>query len=447
MIDFTNRFLMLAAICAVSFFEIACGDDSPTASRPQVPTRITASPSHIGLKVGDTVMPVVRVSDQDGDPITNPILSWSISAPEVISVNHRGEIAALSAGTANVTVTSGNASAVIRLSVRSVSNDEVALSAFFAAMNGSRWVNNKNWISARPVDEWHGVTVNSEGRVEGLEFVSNGLRGELPRELGDLGELKRLVVVRNHGINGQIPEELGRLTKLRLLQISTTAVSGSIPSSLGDLQNLTTLYLTQNQLSGDIPLSLGNLSSLVYLSFASNKLSGEIPQSFGNFGRLLWLSLDQNQLRGEIPASLGRLPWLTRLDLSNNGFSGSIPSELGNLSNLEFLDLGSNGLSGQIPPRIGALRELERMFLSANLLSGPVPPGLGGLRSLWQLDLSNNSQLTGPLPIELINLTNLRSLWLSGTGLCAPLDPDFQEWLEMVGQNSGLRGVDNCLTN
>ena len=368
MINFTNRSLMLAAICAVFFFVIACGDDSPTASRPQVPTHITVSPSHIGLKVGDTVMPIVRVADQDGDPITNPILSWSISAPEVISVNHRGELAALSAGNAAVTVTSGNASAVIRLSVRSVSNDEVALTAFYAAMNGARWANNKNWISARPVDEWHGVTVNSEGRVEGLEFVSNGLSGELPRELEDLSELKSLVV-RNNGVKGEIPEELGRLTKLRTLNISGTVVSGSIPSSLGDLQNLTTLYLTQNQLTGDIPLSLGNLSSLVYLSFASNKLTGEIPQSFGNFGRLLWLSLDQNQLRGEIPAPLGRLPWLRRLDLSNNGLSGNIPPVLGNLSNLEYLDLRSNGLSGQIPPQIGALRELERMFLSVNLLT------------------------------------------------------------------------------
>lgn len=441
-----KRSVLTVVLCGLCLPIASCGDKGPTDSHSQVPARVTVTPSQLNLKVGDTAEPTVTVRDQDNARITNPILSWSISAPQVVSVNSQGVITALSAGGAVVTVMSGSASAVIRVNVRPVSKDEAALAAFYEAMGGSRWSNNENWLSSRPVGDWYGVTVNAEGRVVELVLDRNGLRGVLPPELGDLDELQRLELW-DIGIKGEIPDELGRLDQLRTLIITMSTVSGNIPSSLGELRNLTTLYLPGNQLTGEIPSTLGNLSNLYYLVLSNNRLSGEIPRSMGNFGRLNWLRLNHNQLSGAIPASLGGLPGLETLDLSHNSLSGSIPPELGNLSNLTFLHLGNNGLQGQIPPQLGALRALERAFLSSNLLSGPVPPGLGGMTSLWQLDLSNNTQLAGPLPIELVNLTNLRALWLTGTGLCAPLAPDFQAWLARVDQGAGLQGVVNCLTN
>lgn len=444
-INLKSTFLT-AFLCAVCLPIASCGDKGPTDSLSQVPARVTVTPSHLNLKVGDTAEPTVTVRDQDDSRIANPVLSWSISAPQVVSVNSQGVITALSPGGAVVTVMSGSASAVIRVSVRPVSKDEATLAAFYAALNGDRWSNNDNWLSARPVSDWYGVTVNSEGRVRELVLDRNGLSGVLPPELGDLDELVRLEL-RDIAIKGEIPDELGRLERLRTLIIYESSITGRIPSSLADLRSLTGLYLDGNQLTGEIPSSLGNLSNLYYLVLSGNRLSGEIPRSMGNFGRLIRLQLNGNQLSGAIPSSLGRLSQLTSLDLSSNGLSGNIPPELGNLSNLTFLHLGNNGLQGRIPPQLGALRALERTFLSSNLLSGPVPPALGGMSSLWQLDLSNNTQLTGPLPIELVNLTNLRALWLTGTGLCAPLDPGFQAWLARVDEGAGLQGVVNCLAN
>ena len=443
--NYIKLFCLIVVICAANLPIVSCGDQGPTDSRSQVAARITVSPSHINLKVGDTAKPTVKVVDQNATQITNPILSWSISAPQVISINSQGIIAALSAGEAVVTVMTGSVSAFIQVRVRPVSKDEAALSAFYTAMNGPQWTNNEFWLSARSVGDWYGVTVNSEGRVQELRLDRNGLRGVLPPELGDLDALQTLVLV-DIDIKGEIPDELGRLARLQTLNISMTAVSGKIPSSLANLRNLTGLYLNNNQLDGEIPSSLGNLSNLVYLRLSRNRLGGEIPRSMGSFGRLRWLQLDHNQLRGEIPESLGGLSSLTRLDLSHNGLSGSIPPILGDLSDLTFLDLSNNGLHGHIPPQLGALRALERAFFSNNLFGGPIPPGLGGMISLWQLDLGYNTQLTGSLPIEIIHLTNLRSLTLTGTGLCAPLDPEFQAWLAKVGENSGLRGVVNCET-
>jgi len=61
-------------------------------------------------------------------------------------------------------------------------------------------------------------------------------------------------------------------------------------------------------------------------------------------------------------------------------------------------DLGSNNLSGSIPSEIGNLTNLEWLYLDNNNLSGPIPPELGGLKKLNTLDLSLNN-ISGTLPV------------------------------------------------
>ena len=66
---------------------------------------------------------------------------------------------------------------------------------------------------------------------------------------------------------------------------------------------------------------------------------------------------------------------------------------------------------GVITDSDGRVTELN---LSGNQLTGPIPAELGNLTNLEHLDLSGN-QLTGPIPAELDNLTNLSGNQLSGT--------------------------------
>ena len=150
-------------------------------------------------------------------------------------------------------------------------------------------------------------------------------------------------------------------------------------------------------------------------------------------GRVRRLLLVSNFLDGEIPGEVGNLTELERLHLGANVLSGRIPPELGRLANLKRLELFLNFLEGEIPGELGKLGNLEVLDLGVNILSGALPGEFGNLGNLRQLKLRNNS-LAGPLPLSLMNLRQLELLDTLYTGLCAPADPAFQEWLAPLGR-------------
>ena len=113
----------------------------------------------------------------------------------------------------------------------SLETDREALVALYNATGGPDWSSNNNWLSDVPISEWEGVTTDDNGRVTRLGLPRNQLSGEIPSELGNLANLRTLILSRNQ-------------------------LSGEIPSELGNLANLTELYLHENQLSGCVPSSL-----------------------------------------------------------------------------------------------------------------------------------------------------------------------------------------------
>ena len=305
--------------------------------------------------------------------------------------------------------------------------DRDALAALYGTTGGPGWTNSSGWLTEAPLRRWYGVEVDAQGRVVGLDLGYNGLSGPIPPELGGLSNLERLNLYSNQ-LSGAIPPELGGLSNLGNLHLGWNALSGTIPPELGGLSNLRYLYLYSNDLSGAIPPELGGLSNLWQLNLDWNDLSGAIPPELGDLPNLWQLSLEGNDLSGAIPPELGGLSNLGYLHLGWNDLSGPIPPKLGDLANLVRLSLRENDLSGPIPPELGDLANLEHMYLAGNILSGPVPPTFGGLASLIELELSHNAGLAGAMPAGLRNLA-LESLVASGTELCVPREPAFDEWL------------------
>jgi len=70
-----------------------------------------------------------------------------------------------------------------------------------------------------------------------------------------------------------------------------------------------------------------------------------------------------------------------------------------------------NKLSGSIPKELSNLSNLEMLSLELNQLSGPIPAELGNLSNLEELHLYEN-QLSGSIPKELGDLSNLKELRL-----------------------------------
>ena len=306
--------------------------------------------------------------------------------------------------------------------------------------------------------------------LEALSLANNQLTS-IPLELGRLADLERLWLYRNQLTS--VPSELGQLLNLRELDLDENQLA-SIPPELGQLQGLELLWLESNELTA-IPAELGGLSSLRLLVLEGNRLTS-IPHRSGGFAGLQVLDLSSNEFTA-FPWELGGLDNLEVLELDGNRLT-SIPSGLGRVAGAKRvasrsarppsfperwsesgdpwrLDSDENRLTSVSVKleRLDALRarmtddanhsmgaragagafpSLDVLDVSSNELSGPLPAGLIEFTGIASLGLADNAGLAGPLPLGLTALEHLEDLHTTGTGLCAPADPEFLDWLEGV---------------
>lgn len=192
------------------------------------------------------------------------------------------------------------------LAVRGLTDREV-LMILYESTGGDAWLDNTNWGSDRPLDEWAHVYTDAGGRVVKLALNDNNLTGTLPPQICKLHNMTDLQVSGND-LTGPIPAGIGELCALQIFSCGSNRLTGPIPFSMGSLTNLSNVYMSSNQFEGTLPASLGNLTELIYLSVDHNNIEGDIPASLGNLTRLSVFNVSLNRMTGEVPQQVMQLP-------------------------------------------------------------------------------------------------------------------------------------------
>ena len=351
--------------------------------------------------------------------------------------------------------------------------DRAALLALYEASGGPRWRVRTNWLSGEPIGDWYGVVTDDGGRVRELHLQDNGLTGTLPPEIGNLSRLSHVHFWSN-ALTGPIPPAFWSLP-LDLVAFTGNQVTGTLPPEVGDLIDLRWVDLGYTAMTGPLPASMTNLS-LEYLRITGSYLCAPADDVFqawlktigefdgetcmpetGSVGTdraalvALYHSSDganwRNNTNWLSARPLGEWYGVTtdgtgrvaELDLGWGGLTGTLPPEIGNLSRLRELHFYDNfDLTGPLPPEVGNLGRLESLGPHQHGRStGLLPASVCNLSNLVYLGLSW-SEMRGPLPQCLTNLSELDSFGTWETFLCTPANAAFQTWLEGLSDTHGI---------
>ena len=295
-------------------------------------------------------------------------------------------------------------------------SDREPLAMLYEAAGGENWKNKDNWLSGRPLDDWHGIDADAAGRVTGIHLNDNGLAGRIPQDLAGLSALSWLNLANNR-LDGPLPAQLGGLGRLKALYVNHNAgLAGELPPELSRLRldhfayDGTRLYMPNDAgfrrwLLGIETRFVAGLSDREPLALLYEAAGGENWKNNDN-----WLSdRPLDEWHGIDADAAGRV---TGIHLNDNGLTGQIPQDLAGLSALSWLNLANNRLAGPLPAQLG---------------------GLGRLKALY---VNHNAGLAGELPPELSRLP-LEHLAYDGTELRVPDDTAFRRWILGIENHYG----------
>ncbi|KAG6674870.1 hypothetical protein I3842_15G068700 [Carya illinoinensis] len=275
----------------------------------------------------------------------------------------------------------------------------------------------------------------------GVDLSHNMLSGTVPQSLTETGSRLLLLDLSNNKLQGQMLPKDANMTMLRILRLSSNHFEGVISPTLINSPYLLILDVQDNDLSGNIPEWLYDHSHLVALILSGNRFEGHLTQRLCRMKTLQGFVVSHNRLSGGIPSCLDNIifwnkrspspiywneyvkklvlqyPYLFKDDYIRSfipletRMSLFIKNRLYTFKGIPLLmmtaiDLSSNQLTGSIPSQMGELSQIRFLNLSNNSLTGSIPISFQNLRSVEGLDLSHN-KLRGRIPSELVGLTSL----------------------------------------
>lgn len=199
--------------------------------------------------------------------------------------------------------------------------DSTALVEFYRATNGVAWKNNTNWLTANPVSDWHGVTVEN-GRVTGLNLSSNQLEGTLPASFWTLDAL-------------------------RTIYLGSNEIVATIPAAIGQFDSLEVLSIGSNDITGTIPKEIGSCANLRRIEVGGTEIGGTIPEELFDCRKMRVINLQSTDIEGRVSSKLADLVELEIFDVSTTGLTGTLPS-LEKLVNLNSLHIRDSKIGGHL---------------------------------------------------------------------------------------------------
>ncbi|KAG4978099.1 hypothetical protein JHK84_037784 [Glycine max] len=154
-----------------------------------------------------------------------------------------------------------------------------------------------------------------------------------------------------------------------------------------------------------------NWTSAVQVKGSENNVTCDCTFANGTVCHVTNILLKSQNLPGTLPRDLFRLPFLQEIDLTRNYLNGTIPKEWGS-TKLAIMVLEGNQLSGNLPPELGNLTQIQRLLLSSNNFIGELPVTLVKLTTLQDIVIQG-SGLSGPIPSGISFLENLTDLRIS----------------------------------
>ena len=136
--------------------------------------------------------------------------------------------------------------------------DSLALVKIYNSTDGPNWINQANWLSSRPLNEWAGVRLENN-RVSELMLYSKGLKGFIPSEIAQLTQLKAFSISNNPLLNGKLSRSINNLQHIENFGLENIGLSGPFLLDFSKTPNLSYLNLKNNQIDSMRPVNVEKL--------------------------------------------------------------------------------------------------------------------------------------------------------------------------------------------
>jgi beta-lactamase regulating signal transducer with metallopeptidase domain/Leucine-rich repeat (LRR) protein len=251
-------------------------------------------------------------------------------------------------------------------------------------------------------------------------------------QLKDMTWLKSLRIERCPRITGAGLAYLKGMEQLSSLDLDGTPITDAALSQLREMDNLSQLDLSRTAITDAGLVNLRGMKGLRDLRIQDTKVTDRGLAALQGIPSLARLSLSDALVTGTGVAHLRAMPRLSDLRLHGRNLTDAMLARVSSLRGLRTLSLGDAGsVTDQGIARLGELTALRELDLSGTGVTDEGLAKLAGLEELRVLRL-NSTRITDAGVREIRKFTHLRRLGLCKTPITDAAVDDLSEMNELI---------------